>query len=302
MLSASLGVVRVGFLLIALWIVVNIGFFGALMASAASGQTVDPGAIGIGIFWLFFNTLIFMFFLYVLIAAYEAACLRWMIHGEQVGFLGLSLGAPTWRVYSGYWIWFLIQMGIGMVVGLLSMPFMFMFIGSVGVGGDPTAAGFGFIIYQLVTTFVQYGIMAFVGVRFAPAAATSIALRRFAFFDAWKVTKGRFWALFGSFFLVMLVYLIIVLALFAVGAGALFPTLLPIFTTPNPSPDQVNALMTQLFAPQMLIALGAIYAVSSLMGVVYAVLMYGINARAVEAAIEDGKITGVTPGLAETFS
>src|SRR5262245_16089078 len=45
---------------------------------------------------------------YILLAAYEAACLRWMIHGEVKGLFGLSLGADTWRVWFSYWLWLIL--------------------------------------------------------------------------------------------------------------------------------------------------------------------------------------------------
>src|SRR5262249_11160492 len=53
-------------------------------------------------------------------ASYEAACLRWMIRGERGGLFGLSLDGDTWRVYAGYWLWFLFSLIGGFLVGLLT--------------------------------------------------------------------------------------------------------------------------------------------------------------------------------------
>lgn len=49
--------------------------------------------------------LVFWLLSIVLFAAYEAACLRWLVRGERAGVLGLSLGADTWRVFATYWVW-----------------------------------------------------------------------------------------------------------------------------------------------------------------------------------------------------
>src|SRR5262249_50913455 len=50
--------------------------------------------------------LLVLFVTFILLAAYEAACLRWMVRGETGGLFGLTFGADTWRVYAGYWVWF----------------------------------------------------------------------------------------------------------------------------------------------------------------------------------------------------
>jgi hypothetical protein len=182
-------------------------------ASTSSDQVF--GAIG-AMFWVFLIGLVFLFVLYVLFAAYEAACLRWMIWRQAPGLFGLNLSADTWRVYAGYWVWFAIQMVVSMVVGIVMMPLTFMAMIPAS-NGAPEAQIASLLGVQFIIYLVQYAVLIFIGVRFAPAAATSIARRRFSFFDAWKVTRGRFWALFGSFFILMGAYLV-ALAIFATAA------------------------------------------------------------------------------------
>jgi hypothetical protein len=308
LLSATIAFVLVSLVLIGLLVAINLGMFLQLFsqfASAASGQVVaepDGAAIAFGMIGFFFSIIIFLFFFYVLMAAYEAACLRWMIHGEVAGFLGLSLGAPTWRVYSSYWIWFAIHLGISTAVSLIAMPFMFMgMAGASGGMSDPTVMAGTMVGIQVVVTLLQYVVMAFVGVRFAPAAATSIGERKFSFFTAWTVTKGRFWALFGSFVLIGLIYALVFLVLFVVVGGLLFAQAWPSITSGASGEEVMTAIFASL-TPPIIGALVALYVVMSFVGMIFAVMFYGVNARAVLAAIEDGKISGVTPELANTFS
>jgi hypothetical protein len=77
----------------------------AFSQAAMAGQTdpdviaqmMSPAALG-GVMLIY---LVFLFAFFVLTAAFEAACLRWLIRGESGGgFLGLQLGADTWRVCS----------------------------------------------------------------------------------------------------------------------------------------------------------------------------------------------------------
>jgi hypothetical protein len=97
---------------------------------------------------------------------------------------------------------------------MMPLTFMAMIPAS---NGAPEAQIASLLGVQFIIYLVQYAVLIFIGVRFAPAAATSIARRRFSFFDAWKVTRGRFWALFGSFFILMGAYLV-ALAIFATAA------------------------------------------------------------------------------------
>src|SRR5262245_634644 len=66
-------------------------------------------------------------------AAFEAACLRWMVRGETGGVLGISFGADAWRVLGVYLVW--------MVLGLLFCIALGVFYGVlIGVGGAAPSA------------------------------------------------------------------------------------------------------------------------------------------------------------------
>jgi hypothetical protein len=124
----------------------------------------------------------------------------------------------------------------------------------------------------------------------APAAATSVACQRFAFFDAWKVTKGRFWALFGAFVLLFLLFAVAYGILYVVGIGA------AVFgvagqaggMTEAPAPEQLGAMLAQ---PQVLIPVGLVVLGGVVGSFILLVATFGINARAAALALEEGGIT-----------
>ncbi|MES1202046.1 MAG: hypothetical protein ABUS57_11435 [Pseudomonadota bacterium] len=308
LLGATIAYIVMGLLLIASFVALNWGSFrqlGSFFQNAASGtQPSDPSGVfamfGI-IGWLF----IFLFFFYVLLAAYETACLKWMIRGQTgAGFFGLSLGADTWRVYSGYWMWFLISLAISFGIAIITMPILFAFaLSGAGRNNDPTAMIGPLYLASFIRALVQYAITAFFAVRLAPGNATSILREKFSYFDAWKVTRGRFWALFGSFFVLGLIWVLVTLVAFGATGGALLVRLWPalVRAETQPSTTASTQLMATLFAPENIGLVGAFYASMIVTSMIFAVLFMGVNARAALAAVEDGKIEGITPGVAKTF-
>ncbi len=232
--------------------------------------------------------LLFMFVYYLLFAAYEAACLKWMIHGEVSGPFGLSLGADTWRVWSGYWIWFLLLIGIYFGLGIVAIIFMGSMF-AIGATSDSSAAGSIFIILPIVIIAVLL-LVVFFAVRFAPAAATSIARKRFAFFEAWAVTKGRFWELLGSYVLLWVMYVVAALVL-TVGIGiALGVTAASTMS----GADSDQAIEAAMASPATLIPIGVIYLLIIIAAFLWLLAMFGVNARAAALALEEGKISIAT--------
>jgi len=299
--SATIAVVIIAALLTAAFVAVNfaalgpvIAWYGQVISASATGDSAAITNLGLpsGLGLLALTALGFTFLYYLLFAMYEAGCLRWIIRGESSGLFGLAINADTWRVYGTYWIWFFLNIAFSIVMAILQMV-------AIGVAAS---AGADPLMVTSVTTLVflvlQYGLMIYFGVRLAPAAATSIARQKMGFFKAWTVTRGRFWALFGAFFIAWIIYILAFLVIFGIGAGAIFAPIFTQLSGADPS-TVMPAVMQALMANLGLI--GGLYAVLLVVGMVFVVLMYGINARAAIAAVEDGKIEGLLPEMAKTF-
>ena len=230
----------------------------------------------------------FLFLLgyYILLASYEAACLRWMIHGETGGVFGLSFGADTWRVYFTYWLWFLLLIAFYIVCAIVAGGAMAsIFMGMQG-GAEPSPA---VVLVPLVVGLVVLLALIYFGVRLAPAAATSIARRKFAFFDAWKVSKGRFWGLFGAFLLLFLMFFVFIIAVEIAFIAMVSVTALS--ATGGAEPQSAEEAFRAFATPQYMAAVIGIILAMTAASFVFYVALFGINARAASLALEEGKIT-----------
>jgi hypothetical protein len=269
-------------------------WYGQIIAASATNDTAAIQQAGIpeGFFSFIGGLLLWLFPFYILCAAYEAACLRWMIHGETQGVMGFSLGAQTWRVWCCYWMWFLLNIAFSIVMSILMGVTMGAL--AVGSGGDSTTATWSMLGFYLF----QYAVMIYFAVRFAPGAATTIARRKFSFFDAWTVTKGRFWALLGSFFILYLLYIIASLALGVVWFVVVLGDAAPDLSAVANDPERFTALMMEtlqaylqsLSQPQSWVIIGVLQLVGLIVMAIFYVAAFGINARAAQAALEEGKI------------
>ena len=306
LLPATLVMLVLLSLIFAAFVGFNWAFFAQIFDMArnsGSPQTMgeeQAAAFGFGIMGLFFSLLLFLIPFYLVLASYEAACLRWMIRGEAPGLFGFTFDHDMWRVYGVYWCWAIANFAISMVVGILMMPVMFMMMGDIfAAGGEPDSdAIMNMQLRMQGFSLLQYIPLAFFGVRLGPAAATSVARKRFSFFDAWLVTRGRFWALFGSF---ALLYLI--LAALWIGPAAYYfitqygswqgyideITLLQ--TSPEEVQARISAAFEQFLSPTGIAQAVAGYVLMIVVGVVWCLLSYGINARAALAALDEGKIS-----------
>jgi hypothetical protein len=273
----------------------------AYFAIGGAGLRVDGFANGAGqippallsVLPLLYLGLMFTYFL--LTASFEAACLRWLIRGERGGLFGLTLGADTWRVYGSYWIWFFAFIGFYLLTAVIVVATS-VIVGLANLPGQATP------VLILACVLASLCAPIYLAVRWAPAAATSIGQRRFSFFDAWKVSRGRFWALFGSYLLLTLLNIVVLAMTWGVLFATIFgPLVGDIASGADPqraSADYANVMQT----PASLAIYYSVQFVAMILGVFFYVLGYGVNARAVLAAGAEGKIDGVMgEDIAKTF-
>lgn len=238
------------------------------------------------VLWILPVGFLALFVFYVLSASYEAACLRWMIRGERPGLFGLTLDDDTWRVYGVYWVWLLCG-----VVAWIGFAILSALLGRLFPENQ---------IVLWVGLGVYVALMGIGAVSLAPAAAVTIAERRFAFFDAFHATEDRFPPLLGSYALLfggqwLLSY--------ALSAGwvvwALGGRALDRFADVSDGQSfalAYNATIAAAMAtPGSSIVYWATSAVSFIVSGLIVVLIYGVNARVARLALEEGKIQQTAP-------
>lgn len=270
-----------------------IGAYGELMSVAMQGAPPpsnpnDPMMQNLMQAWMGVAPLylLALLLIYILLAAYEAAVHRWLVRGEAGGgLLGLNLGADTWRVYLSYWLWLVVFTGLylgiiilGAVIGAAA-GFAF-----ASGGGNESLMG----LVALIVGVAAVGAFLYVLIRLAPATAVSVALKKFAFFKAWQVTRGRFWSMFGAYLILFLIYAVLAIAGYIVMAViALGPMFAQAAQGGTPDPSVVMNSVTQ---PATLATLGLVYLLLVAVAMVMYVAFLGVSAKAVRVALADGKI------------
>lgn len=233
LLPATLVMIFVVALIAAAWVAINWGTLAQIfeLSRDPGAQTDETQSVRLltGVMGIVGSAFLILFPLFIALASYEAACLRWMIRGEAPGLFGLTLDHDTWRVWGVYWCWLVAQMAVSFVTSIVMIPFMFMMVGEIAAQGpnpDPQLA-WDLQVKMQALSLIQYIPLAFIGIRLGPAAATSIARRRFSFFEAWTVTSDRFAALLGSWALLWVLFGLVYAALFGVTYGVLVGDLVP---------------------------------------------------------------------------
>lgn len=297
LLPATLVMLVIVALIVAAWIGLNWATLARIVELSRQGgaqpDEAEAARVFTGVLGIFASTMLMLFPLYIALAAYEAACLRWMIRGETPGLFGLALDHDAWRVWGVYWCWLIAGMSIGFVMSILMIPFMFMMMGDIVASQDPDPQlAFELQLKLQALSLLQYIPMAFLGVRLGPAAATSIARRRFSFFEAWTVTSGRFWSLLGSWAVLWLTLIVAYLLIFAGTYGVVFGEMFAQLAGAWPDfPEEAAAeAVTRALSPRGLMLIGLAYAGFLAIWIVYSLLGFGVNARAVLVALQEEKI------------
>lgn len=160
--------------------------------------------------WIVLGNIAMLILGVVFWAVFEAAAQRRLVRDE--GF-SLRLGADEFRLVLVGLIW----VGLGIAAQVLSVIFIAVSTASLVYALDNPAGG---AIAVLACMALLSGLWIWIGVRLAPASAMTVRDGRVTFFDAWNVTRGRFWTLLGSYLvLAIIVVTIATLTWYFIGTG-----------------------------------------------------------------------------------
>lgn len=217
----------------------------------------------------------------VLFAAFEAACLRWLVRGERGGgLLGLTLGRETWLVLAVYLAWF----GLFIAFCILVVAFY----AALRLLGEalPTLAPL-WILLAALAPLALLALMIWGAVRLAPAAALTVGRNRFVFFGAWSATRSYFWPLLGAFVILWIGYIVIAMIVGAIVQIPMNQAMAPVIQEAMRGGEPA-ALAERLEAawssPSVLASMGVNVVVSVVLACVLYIAVFGVNARVAQAA------------------
>ena len=164
-------------------------------------------------------------------AVFMAAANRALMQPDDARFGYLRVGADELRQVGLTGLLFLVSIGvyIALIVVAVVIGVTIAVIGAAigGFHGANQSAGGSDMISGILTALLAFLVVGagliFVGVRLSLASPLTFAKRRIDLFGSWRLTRGRFWPLFGayvlSWILVIIVYIIGYALIFAVSAG-----------------------------------------------------------------------------------
>ncbi|MBY9066804.1 hypothetical protein K1X12_07820 [Hyphomonas sp. WL0036] len=215
-------------------------------------------------------------------AMFEAASQRRYMRSAR---FRLTVGADEGRllVVALIWVAFVIAAYFAFAIGVL-IPAV---IGGVVFGAA------GAVIFGIVAAIAALGTLLWLVARFSPAAALTVRDRHIRFFEAWNVTRGKGWTLFGCYLLMIVISLVSVLIFYGVLFAAGIAVLGQLDGT---APEEMTrALVTpQIIVPAALAGFVAIC--------FQAALMHIFGGPAALAAKRDPAWAGEGGGVVDAFS
>lgn len=122
-------------------------------------------------------------------AVLTAAVARGVLEPKTGGAFGyLRLGMDELRV---------LVVTVVLCILMMVVAFVAFFVAVfIGVAADALIDGWGWLV-GVVTTFMATALIIWLAVRWSLAVPITVAEKKFAFFDSFRLTRGRFWPMLG---------------------------------------------------------------------------------------------------------
>jgi hypothetical protein len=224
---------------IAVWGAISLLMGIAMRAALGPVYRAQAEAIAQGVPPHFSFGLIFlaMLVMMVVMLMLYAAVFRAVLFPEQSAAFYLRLGRDEARLLG-----LMLVLWLGMMIAMVALIVITIVLGGVLalVLGKAVVA-----ILAVVAVLFLYGLMAFVGVRLSLVGPLTILRRKITIGAAWRLTRGKFWTLFGTYF-------VIVLGCIPFAAMLMWPTFSQMSATiGQPGDPEAAARLMALQADQM---------------------------------------------------
>jgi len=227
------GVVRRRPVVLPWWILLHLIFMGVtsallltiagpaltqLMALQAQHTPTDP-ATQAQTFALFHQILpLYLVMIPIMLAFYAvlfAAMNRAVLRPAKSAFGYLRLGVDEWRqfllflwamvVALGAYIALVVIGAIVAIIGIIIFAMVNKGAGATGAGAGTGAATLGVIAFVLIYMIAYIYVL----VRLSLASAMTFDTGKVSLLKSWRLTKGRFWSMFGAYFLAAVLSIVV---------------------------------------------------------------------------------------------
>ncbi|MFN7178198.1 hypothetical protein [Hyphomonas sp.] len=221
-------------------------------------QAVIAGAMWDGVSRLLPWTVITILLSWALWAMFETASQRRYIWGE--GF-SLRFGADELRMMAVGLLWWLLAIALIFLPMLLifgaTFWTMFSNLDNPEVSeNDAFATQVGMQVFgTFALMLVILPLYIFLATRLAPCFGLTVMSRRIRFLDAWSVSRGRFWPIFGAYAILAIGGSIVGQVVTGIAQGLMMPVFIRIANMAETGGDPVALLMSA----ELLVPMGIFY-------------------------------------------
>lgn len=248
-------------------------FLRGIIAAQAGGAVADPVAMLGGMGQMFG---IYLLLLLGVLVLYTAA-LRSALCPEQRAFAYLRLGMDEVRMLA---VAAILLIGFTILYCLLAVVATLV-AAAIGVMAHGAIVPVAVLLMLLV-----FCVLIVVQVRFSLAFALTVLRRQICIGESWSLTKGRFWTLFGAYFVVVLIVGASAMLIFAINAGPYWSDIAKAGASPAAlHAAQQQQLQRQFGALTPLTVVG--WALGAVLGAFWITLGAGVASTAVTALRDD---------------
>lgn len=189
--------------------------------------------------------LLYYFVLMAMLLVLNNAAYRAVLRPRDSRYAYLRVGMDELRILglgiAVFLVFFLILLLLSIAFGLG---------GGIGLFGSGTAPSGRGAAWAIVIGVGLYILAVFVSVRLALAFPLTVLRRRIVIGEAWRRSRGNFWALFGAFLVIFLIYSLVSTLLTLITGGGTMATLFSIESMDR-SRDMA-AISPALLVPQLI--------------------------------------------------
>lgn len=185
-------------------------------AMTVDGATVDPNVMAAAMGQFFLIYVVLMFLMLVL----YAAALRGALHPEESAFAFLRVGMDEVRLLG-----LAVVLGIASLVVMVALMLVLGIVAAIvavvtGAGTGTEQGGVAAVVLTFATIVAIYGAAIYVQVRLSLAFPLTMLRRRITIGESWRLTKGRFWTLFGIYLVIGLIFVVASIAILPIFMGS----------------------------------------------------------------------------------